>query len=177
MNEKKSNNKSFIGYEYKEITVERSLENLYVDSYENFGWELENISDTVLGTSTVNMEFKRDRKIINKPELTRLQRQFDSYANEILKTTKSVFSKAFTTAFTVGLLGTAFMASAVFSMNSNETTLCIILAIPAFICWILPYFLYKLTYHKKENEVSSFIESKYDEIYQICERANALLVH
>lgn len=32
--------RSYIGYEYKELTAESSMMPLLIDGYENFGWEL-----------------------------------------------------------------------------------------------------------------------------------------
>lgn len=51
--------------------------------------------------------------------------------------------------------------------------LCILLAIPGFIGWILPHFLYKKLSAKKA-EIAPLIEEKFDEIYQLCERGTAL---
>lgn len=173
MSETATNN-SYIGYEYKEIAVSRDMESLYADSYENFGWKLESSTPT-LGINNVSMKFKRDRKILNKAELTRLQRQFDSCVREITDMEKSKAASASIVAYTVGLVGTAFMAGATFSYLGGFIVWCIVLAIPAFIGWILPYFLYNSTYAKKAAKVAPLIEEKYDEIYEVCEKANHLL--
>ena len=53
--------------------------------------------------------------------------------------------------------------------------LCILLAIPAFIGWILPYFLYRRLVEKKKEKYEPMIEEKLEEIYQICEKGHALL--
>ena len=166
---------NFVGYEYRDITIDRSIESMYADSYQNFGWVLDSTSTPAIGINAVAMKFKRDRKIRNKAELTRLQRQFDSYVSEIMGMEKSKTSTAFTIALTVGLVGTAFMAGATFAFLAGFIMLCIILAMPAFVGWILPYFLYKTTYAKKAATVGPLIDGKYDEIYEICERANSLL--
>lgn len=92
------------------------------------------------GVSTVTMKFKRNRKIRNKSELTRLQRQFDAIANEIVSLENSKVVGASTVAYIIGVLGTAFMAGSVFAYLGARIPLCIILAIPAFIGWIIPYF-------------------------------------
>lgn len=175
MSEQMSSGSAFIGYEYRDITVDRSLESMYADGYGNFGWKLEGVSNPTIGVNTVNMKFKRDRKIRNKAELTRLQRQFDSCVKEISGMEKSKSSSASIVAYTVGLIGTAFMAGSTFAVVADKTVLCIILAVPAFIGWILPYFLYRSTYAKKAAKVTPLIESKYDEVYEVCERANSLL--
>jgi hypothetical protein len=175
MSEAKRSGSGFVGYEYRDITVPRDKEAIYVDGYENFGWTLESRSALTIGLGSVILKFKRDRKIRNKAELTRLQRQFDAYVNEINRMEASKVSSASIAAFTVGIIGTAFMAGSVFAVVGGMVVLCIILAIPAFAGWIVPYFLYNSTYAKKTAKVEPLIDSKYDEIYEICERGNSLL--
>lgn len=170
--------KKFIGYEYREIIIENDMEPIYVDCYKSFGWNIESITPIDVKTGTqnkVSMKFKRDRKIFNKVELTRLQRHFDSCVREIQSIEKSKFSSATIKAFTVGLIGTAFIAGATFAFLSDRFIFCIILAIPGFIGWVVPYFLFKSTYSKKEIEITPLIEDKYDEIYEICQKATNLL--
>ena len=170
------NSNNFIGYEYKDVITSRELEGIYADSYPSFGWSLDGaVPIPIIGMSTITLKFKRDRKIRNKAELTRLQRQFESYISEIIRMEKSKSVSASITAFTVGIIGTAFVAGATFSYLANFILLCIILAIPGFIGWILPYFLYNLTYAKKTNKLTPLIEVKYDEIYEVCEKGNGLL--
>ena len=53
--------------------------------------------------------------------------------------------------------------------------LCIIFAIPGFLGWILPYFLYKKIVRNQTEKLTPMIEAKYDEIYEICEKGNKLL--
>jgi len=185
MSEATNNGRNFIGYEYRDITVDRDLESLYADGYQNFGWVLDGAAGPLTWVpktrvpktwfSSVTMRFKRDRKIRNKAELTRLQRQFDACVNEIKSMEKSKSASATIAACSVGLIGTAFLAGATFAYLGGLIVLCIILAIPGFIGWIIPYFLYNLTYAKKSAKVAPLIENKHDEIYEVCERANSLL--
>ena len=167
---------NFVGYEYKDITTSRELEGIYADSYPSFGWALDGaVPIPILGISTITLKFKRDRKIRNKAELTRLQRQFEACVSEIMRMEKSKSASASIVAFTVGIIGTACMAGATFSYLGSLIPLCIVLAVPGFIGWILPYFLYNLTYVKKTDKIAPLIEVKYDEIYEVCGKANALL--
>ena len=168
------NEGSFIGYEYRDITVSREQEGMYADGYQNFGWLLEGVAAAITPGRSI-MKFKRDRKIRNKAELTRLQRQFDACVDEISAMEKSKESVSFAKAMTVGLVGTAFLAGATFSYLGGMIVLCIILAIPGFAGWIAPYFLHRSTYAKKAAEIAPVVEAKYDEAYEICERANSLL--
>ena len=175
MSETARTGSGFVGYEYRDVTVSRDKEAVYVDGYENFGWTLESRAALPIGLGSVMLKFKRDRKIRNKAELTRLQRQFDAYVDEMNRMEASKSSHASIVAFTVGMIGTAFMAGSVFAVVGGMIALCVVLAIPAFVGWILPYFLYNATYAKQTAKVEPLIDSKYDEIYEICERGNSLL--
>ena len=176
MNETINKHDNFIGYEYKEITVDRDMEGVYADAYPNFGWKLESGVASIFGLSAVNLKFKRDRKIRNKAELTRLQRQFESNVNEIEGLEQSKTTTAFTTAMTVGLIGTAFLAGAVFAFIYAEMIpLMILLAVPGFIGWALPYQLYKKIQAKRNAKILPLIEKQYDTIYEVCEKAHSLL--
>ena len=102
MSENTNNGSNFIGYEYRDITIDRNIEAMYADGYQNFGWMLDNTSTPHAGLNSNTMRFKRDRKIRNKAELTRLQRQFDACANEITSMEKSKAASASIVAFSVG---------------------------------------------------------------------------
>ena len=175
MSEFTKNADGFIGYEYRDVTVKRSMESVYADGYSNFGWALEGTSVPIQNLGSVTMKLKRDRKIRNKAELTRLQRQFEACAVEIerLEFSKSVGASA--VAYVIGVIGTAFMAGSVFAYLAGMVPLMIILAVPGFVGWIIPYFSYLKISRKKTEQVTPLIDQKYDEIYEACEKANSLL--
>ena len=106
------------------------------------------------------IRFKRDRKIINKMELTRLQRNFDACVSQIGQLEKEKTSRPMVTALTVGIIGTAFMAGSTFAVTADPPliALCIILAIPGFLGWILPYFLYRAGVRKQTEKITPLIE-------------------
>ena len=169
--------RSFVGYEYKEIFAEQDKASLYLDGYSNFGW----ISDGNIQPSRilgkVSIKLKRDRKILNKAELTRLQRHFDSCMNEIDKMEISKTQSATIWAISVGIVGTAFMTGSVFAVTAAVPliALCVVLGIPGCIGWVLPYFVFKRQMQKRVDKITPLIEQKYDEIYEICEKGNRLL--
>lgn len=168
---------SFVGYEYKDISVRRELEPLCADGYANFGWTLEGTDtvSTLQGTNTASMRFKRDRKICNKAELTRLQRQFEACVHEIQALERSKTTSASIAAFTVGLVGTVFLAGSVFAYIGGMLAPSIALAVPGFLGWIIPYFAYRKIQKNKTDKLTPLIEQKYDEIYAVCEKGNSLL--
>lgn len=165
---------SFIGYEYTTVTVKNDLENMVTDGYANFGWRLEN-RETFVGAGTARLKFKRDRKIRNKAELSRLQREFDTHIQEIEDLEASKTAGAQIAALVLGFAGTALLAGATFAYLANRIPLMILLAIPGFIGWTLPYFLYNGIRRKNTEKAAAVLENQYDATYEICEKANRLL--
>lgn len=176
------------GYEYKEITADMGQISFLIDGHENFGWEVdENVAQPALETfpkragamqhKKAVLRLKRDRKIINKTELTRLQRHYEACIAEIQYLENKKTSAPSILAITVGILGTAFMAGSTFAVTAQtpHIILCTALAVPGFIGWILPYFLYKRAVRKETEKLTPLIEEKYDEIYEICEKGSKLL--
>ena len=175
--------KNYIGYEYKEIEGDSSMVSLLLDGYENFGWEVNESLPTgsMGGMSGRNqrtvIRLKRDRKILNKAELTRLQRNFEACVSQIQMLEQRKTSGATAYAIILGIIGTAFMAGSVFAVTAQPPyyILCILLAIPGFLGWIFPYFLYRKVAEKQTEKITPLIEAKYDEIYELCEKGNKLL--
>lgn len=176
--------KEFVGYEYKEVITDKSRASFLLDGYENFGWELDgNINEDFKESAIpqkqnkIILHLKRNRKIVNKMELTRLQRNFESCVSEIETLERSKTSAATMYALILGILGTAFMSGSTFAVTAQppQIVLCILLAIPGFVGWIVPYFLYKKIAGKQTKKLTPLIEEKYDEIYAICEKGSKLL--
>lgn len=176
--------KEFVGYEYKEVITDKSRVSFLLDGYENFGWELDgNLYEDFRESKNpqkqhkVILRLKRNRKIVNKMELTRLQRNFESCVREIEMLERAKTSAATIYALVIGIIGTAFMAGATFAVTAQppHVVWCIILAIPGFIGWITPYFIYRRVLLKQTEKVIPLMEEKYDEIYAICEKGNKLL--
>lgn len=176
--------KEFVGYEYKEVIADKSRVSFLLDGYENFGWEADGNICEDYGESKnpqkqnkVILRLKRNRKITNKMELTRLQRNFESCVREIEMLEKSKTSAATMYALIIAVIGTAFMAGATFAVTAQppHVILCILLAIPGFIGWIIPCFVYKRVVGNRTEKVTLLIEEKYDEIYEICEKGHRLL--
>ncbi len=165
----------YTGYEYRDMTVKRSMAELYEDNLTSFGWQVESCSDSVKGILYVTLHLKRDRLLRNRAELTRLQRQFENEADDVRRLEISKRTDASAAAFGIGIIGTAFMAGSVFGYLDGRRMLMILLAVPAFAGWIVPYFCYSVMYRKKSASVVPLIEAKYDEIYETGRKAHALL--
>lgn len=177
MSEIRKDGAQFVGYEYKEIAARGERAAFYLDCYESFGWILDERAQENGSAEKGKFLLKRERKIVNKMELTRLQRHFEACMEEIGALEKSKTSAATMWAIVVGLMGTAFLAGATFAVTHEPPlyVLCAILAVPGFIGWALPYFLYQKLAARRAKVVAELVEQKYDEIYEICEQGNKLL--
>ena len=187
--ERRQESAGYVGYEYREISVPRKYASLCLDSYPCFGWEEDpnqgrpgrRRSPAIpAAPGPKEMEtlcFRRARSISGKAELTRLQRNFDSCIAELRALERSKTTRAAAAALTAGVLGTAFMAGSTFAAVSTPPVvwLTILLAIPGFLGWILPYFLYRAMVRRKAAQIEPLMEQKYDEINEICERGSRLL--
>lgn len=169
--------KKFVGYEYQDVVVKRSMLSMYTDAYENFGWVLEGTFNPIGKVDSVTLQLKRDRQIRNKPEIRRLQRQFETYASQIQSLETAKYVKASAVAYMVGILGTVSMAGSVFAVTSNMIALCVVLGALGFAGWSLSYLAYRKIRKNKEAEITPQIDEKYDEIYEVCQKANLLLTN
>ena len=110
-------------------------------------------------------------------ELTRLQRNFDSCVAELKALERAKRTQGMIAALTVGILGTALIAGSTFAAVSTPPNLwlMILLAVPGFLGWILPYFLYRAVVRRKTVQIEPLIEQTYDEINDICQKGSRLL--
>lgn len=167
----------YVQYEYLNVSATADNAPLLLDCYENFGWtqdERHFLSDT---GRTVTLHLKRDRKIINRMELTRLQRNFEGCLQEIKLLERSRKQLASIWAAVLAIIGTAFMAGAVFAVTNDPPLypLMVLLAVPGFAGWVLPYFIYHRLFARQHRKVQPLIDAKYQEIDQLCEKGHALL--
>lgn len=177
MREIHQDGKPYMGYEYLELPAGGSHTPLQLDGYENFGWVLNDRTPEQALRGKGKLLLKRDRKIVNKMELTRLQRHFEACIRELDQMEQSKTTRASTCAITLGLAGTAFMAGSTFAVVREPPLilLCILLAIPGFLGWIFPIFLYRRMVRQRTQVVEELLEQKYDEIQEICEKGHRLL--
>lgn len=164
----------FIGYEYKNISVSRELAAIYIDSFPSFGWELDDYSYNNY-FHRASLIFKRDRKMKNKVEINKLQRQFEDGLVSISSLENNKGTRASVTAFVVGIIGAALVTGATFAYLSGFFILAMVLAVPGLAGLVLPYFVFKNIYHKRIVQVATEVDREYDGLYVACEKAQALL--
>jgi len=177
MNEIIKSGRDYVGYDYKTVTTDSEKASMYLDAYENFGWIPDEAIPAGQFGAMVTLKLKRDRKILNKAELTRLQQHFEACMDEIAALENSKTLTAAIYSIAVGLIGTAFLACSVFAVTHEPpmVPLCVIFGVPGLTGWAVPYYLFKFFVKKRAEESVPLIERKYDEIHEICEKGSALL--
>lgn len=168
---------AYIGYEYKEVTVPDREASRFLDGYASFGWAADENRPAVTGGRLVTLYLKRDRKIINRMELTRLQRHFEACMQEIRQLERAPARTAARWALAAGLAGTAFLAGAVFAVTHDPPgyLLMAVLAVPGFAGWIAPVLFHRRLLAAQTRRVQPFLDAKYEEVDQLCEKGHALL--
>ena len=197
--------KTYTGYEYKRVTMDSGMESLWKDSMENFGWKAEKseakiekrlpaalwvmaaplsllpwrpfqkqLSDHA-SEKEVEVTFKRDRRIDRKQELDQLESRFEHSARSIESMTATKGMTAAIAASAVGLLGTAFLGISTFAYLAGMTPVFLIAAVPGFLGWIFPFFLYQKMKASRERAIAPKIEEQHETIYGICKSGSELL--
>lgn len=164
-------------YDVQKITVEESWVAQALDDYECFGWTEDESASREESMGKVTLCFRRDRRIVNKTELTRLQRHYEACIHEIMLLEASRQGWAMFVALGCGLIGCGFMAGSVVAVAADPPL--IWLSIPlgffGFALWLAGWIGYHVTLHKRTERVTPLIEQKYDEACEVCERAGKLL--
>lgn len=164
-------------YEYKQVVVRDGQVSFCMDCYRNLGWFPDENTPVKKEHGQNLIQLKRDRRIANKMELSRLEHNFDACLAELEKLEQSKTRIPAIHTMTCGMIGTACMAGSVFAVTAEPPViwLCVLLAIPGFLGWILPCFIYRRGMAKREEIIAPFVEAKYEEIDEICRKGYSLL--
>ena len=170
--------KDFIGYEYKTVSVKAKDRTKATDMYEAFGWEITNAAPAPFGGTALSM--KRDRHIRHRQELNKLQRRAeDAFASvNGLERAKTLGARIFACIF--GCFAALVLG------GGMSLTMCIQDSIPAMaggialgiigiaLC-IVNYFLYQKIAARKSAALLSVIDEAEEEFANILEQGNELL--
>lgn len=169
--------KEFKSFDYKQVVVREKWLSFCIDGYESLGWFPDENTPVKEERGQCLIQLKRDRKIANKMELSRLEHNFDACLAELEELERSKTTVPIILTLTCGLIGTAFMAGSVFAVTARPPViwLCVLLAVPGFLGWILPYFVYRRGVAKRIEKITPYIEAKHDEMEEICRKGYSLL--
>lgn len=166
--------KEFIAYEYKEVSIKNEKVELYLDSIKNFGWTV--VTQT-LDFAKTHLKLKRNYKIANREQIVMLEKKFESAFEILASKDGKEKNKAVIYSISVGLMGTVFMAGSVFSYLDAIIWATIVLAIPGFMLWALAYFVYRKVLIVSKKKLTPMIDQAYSTIFNTTEQAHHLLVN
>ncbi len=166
--------KAFVTYEYQTVQVDPTKESLYSDVYRNFGWASDGRAPT-RRSGSVQLKFKRDRRIAGRSVLTELQRRCETALRSIDALERSRTVMATIVSILIGLVGVAFLAGSVFSLEASSVALSIVLGAVGLAICVPPYFVFSRLRRVKDARVSPQIDREYDVVYDTSEQAARLL--
>ena len=162
-------------YEYKNITVPNDMKMVYADGYAHFGWEYMGMETGFQGNLTVVLKFKRDRRLKDRNDLNRLEREFENGLKEVERLERKKSASIMASALGAGVAGLAFLAGAVVSFMAGGVFLGVVLLIPALGGCVMGFVNSIRVRAKKELQTAPQIDGHYDAVYQACEEAHTLL--
>ncbi|HEY0188518.1 MAG TPA: hypothetical protein VGC67_13590 [Cellulomonas sp.] len=165
----------FIAYEYTTVQTSRDLESLYRDTYVGFGWIVEGYGSSIPGAPGVTLKLKRDRHIHNRAAVVALQRRAEQALAEIARLERSKSVVATGTSITIGIVGSAFLAGSVFSLDAGATIASIALGAVGLIAWVAGYVAHGRVRARQIARLTGPIDAQYDIVYQAGEEAARLL--
>lgn len=170
--------KDFVSYEYKTVTVKANQQTKAIDMYEAFGWEITGTTPTVVDGLTISL--KRDRKQKHKQELTKLERQAEDLFNTLdgLQRAKTMGASIF--AYIFGVFATLVLGGGMclcMLMQSNMPAFVggIILGIIGIALCAVNYPIYKKIAVNKTKQVLPIIDDNEEKLANILEKGNDLL--
>lgn len=165
----------FVAHEYRTMVVRRDRELLYRDVYQSFGWSFEeHIPSGRLG-HTVTLKMKRGRAIRNRTVVAELQRKAEESLLSIDRLERSTTTAASVVAYAVALLGCAYLAGSIFSLNAGAVATSVGLGVAGLVHWVLPRFLHTALRTRRTAKVTPLIDREYAVVYGAAEQAAGLL--
>ena len=169
-------------YDYKTINVRRSLETMTVDAYQSLGWEIVG-SQVFGGIFSVNLSFKRSRKIEKKQELLNIQDQIDGVLQNIDNLRSKQKRVGEIPALSIGLGGAlVFGGGMSMSMFLGVSPVVVGWLISGIalglvgvgIC-VLNWFLFKRNRQKGTAKIVAQLEAEQNKLADLCEQAYSLV--
>lgn len=166
---------TFVAYEYLTLQVPRTLEPVYKDSFNNFGWQFEDYSPNLGNPASVNLKLKRDRRLKNRPVILELQRKCHTALENITRLEKSKTTAAITAATAFGLVDCSLIAGAVFAVLAESWVLMGVLQVLGLAACLGGYLSYNKVQSSRSARVAPLIDREYETVYETTEQAHIIL--
>ena len=169
--------KDFVSYEYRTVSVKAKDQAQARDLYEAFGWEVTGTSPALDG---ITLSLKRDRHIPHKQELVKLERQAEDTFARIggLERSKTLGASVFSYIF--GCIAALILGGGMSLVMLVEGSIPafaggIVLGIIGIVLCGVNYPIYKRLASKKTKALLSVIDETEEKLANLLERGNELL--
>lgn len=170
--------KDFVSYEYKTVSVKSKDRAKAMDLYEAFGWEITGTASAATGNTTLSL--KRDRRLPHKQELNKLERQAEDAFAAIggLERSKmlgaSVFAYIFG-CFAALVLGGGMCLTMLIESSIPAMVGGIVLGVVGIALCGVNYVIHKKLVEKRTKSLLPVIDQEEERFADILERGNDLL--
>ena len=195
---------NFVAYEYKNVNVISDSAGMYIDCMENFGWELvendgydinedffsiqspvnlnrsianaaQTYGETADAVPTLMLKFKRDRRIDNRKQLEKLEREYEEAMSAIKKIEHRNSAQTMGISLGTGIIGAVFVGLSVYNFISSNIILGILFAAMGAVGWAIGFFSNRKVSNKKSAQSEPYVQEQLSIVYNACEKAHALL--
>ena len=169
--------KDFVSYEYRTVSVKAKDQAQVMDLYEAFGWEVTGTSPALDG---VTLSLKRDRHIPHKQELVKLERQAEDTFARIGGLERSKTQGASVFSYIFGCIAALILGggmSLVMLVEGSIPALVggIVLGVIGIVLCGVNYPIYKRLASQKTKALLSVIDETEEKLANLLERGNELL--
>lgn len=170
--------KDFISYEYRTVSVKAKDSSKAIDLYEAFGWEVTASTPALLDGVTLSL--KRDRKQKHKQELTKLERQAEETFDAINGLHRAKTAGASVFAYIFGCIAALVLGGGMCLCMLIENSVPalvggIALGLAGIVLCGINYFIYKKLVAKKVKTLLPVIDDSEEKLANLLEKGNDLL--
>ena len=169
--------KDFVSYEYRTVSVKAKDQARVMDLYEAFGWEVTGTSPALDG---ITLSLKRDRHIPHKQELVKLERQAEDTFAAVSRLERSKTLGASVFSYVFGCIAALVLGGGMCLCMLVEGSIPalvggIVLGIIGIVLCGVNYPIYKRLASQKTKALLPVIDETEEKLANLLERGNELL--
>lgn len=170
--------KDFVSYEYRTVTVKAKDQSKAMDMCEAFGWEI--TATTPALVDGVTLSLKRDRKQKHKQELNKLERQAEDVFGTINDLERAKTKSAEIFSYIFGVIATLVLGGGMCLVMLIENSIPalvggIVLGLAGIALCCVNYPIYKRWVAKKTKQLLPVIDDNEEKLANLLEKGNELL--
>ena len=169
--------KDFVSYEYRTVSVKAKDQTKAMDMYEAFGWEITATEHAALDNTILSM--KRDRKLKHKAELVKLERQAENAFDAVNGLEKAKTQGARVFAYIFGCIAALVLGGGMCLCMLPESAAAmaagVVIGLVGIAMCAVNYPIFKKLVVKKTKSLLPVIDETEEKLANILEKGNDLL--